>query len=357
MAAENTAGAGLVAPGAGVIHDIGYQTYDGPRFGRGRIAIALCWHSLRSAFGFGRGAKATIVRVLTLVSMCAPAVMNAVIVALGRSHARVVAYDTYAGTLRVLVLLVFIAAQAPELVSRDLRSRVLPLYFARPIRRSDYPAAKYAAFVLACLAMVDIPVLLLYVGTIFQVHGGAATWSHTMPPIPPFLLALIGALAVGPIVQVHGGAAIWSQARAGVPGLLVGLMWAVVLAAVGLALACVSGRRAFSTGAVAIFLFMPWTLTPVLTRISAATGPPGSGGRAVVGAQTSVAQVSAAAHLFGRISPFTVLDGVRQWLGGTSPGIVADPGRYGLAYGGMLLLFLAVSLAALVRRYSSVSVA
>ena len=33
-------------------------------------------------------------------------------------------------------------------------------------------------------------------------------------------------------------------------------MWAVVLAAVGLALACVSGRRAFSTGSVAIFLFM-----------------------------------------------------------------------------------------------------
>jgi ABC-2 type transport system permease protein len=324
MATEDTAGAGLVAPGAGVIHDIGYQTYDGPRFGRGKIAIALCWHSFRSAFGFGRGAKAKIVPVLTFVIMCAPAVINAVIMALGRSHNRVVDYDTYAGTLRVLVLLVFIAAQAPELVSRDLRSRVLPLYFARPIRRSDYPAAKYAAFVLACLAMIDIPVLLLYVGTIFQVHGGAA---------------------------------IWSQTRAAIPGLLVGLMWAVVLGAVGLALACVSGRRAFSTGAVAIFLFMTWTLTTVLTRISAAIGPPGPGGRGVVGAQTSAAQISAAAHLFGLISPFTVLDGVRQWLGGTSPGIVADPGRYGLAYGGMLLLFLAVSLAALVRRYSSVSVA
>jgi ABC-2 type transport system permease protein len=304
MATDDRAGAGLVAPGAGVIHDIGYQTYDGPRFGRGKIAIVLCLHSFRSAFGFGRGAKAKIVPVLTFVILCAPAVINAVIMALGQSHTRVVNYDTYVGTLRVFVLLVFIAAQAPELVSRDLRSRVLPLYFARPIRRPDYPAAKYAAFVLACLAMIDIPILLLYVGTIMQVHGGAA---------------------------------IWSQTRGAIPGLLVGLMWAVVLAAVGLALACVSGRRAFSTGAVAIFLFMTWTLTTVLTKIAAAAGPPG--------------------HLFGLISPFTVLDGVRQWLGGTSPGIVADPGRYGLAYGIMLLAFLGVSLAALVRRYSSVSVA
>ncbi len=310
-----------VLPGAatGVIHDIGYQTYDGPRFGRGKIALALTFHSLRSAFGIGRGAKAKIVPVLTFAIMCSPAVINAVIMALGRSHTRVVNYDTYVGTLRVLVLLVFMAAQAPELVARDLRSRVLPLYFARPIRRYDYPAAKYGAFVLACLAMVDIPVLLLYIGTIFQVHGGAA---------------------------------IWAQTRAVVPGLLVGLMWAVVLAAVGLALACVSGRRAFSAGSVAIFLFMTWTLTTVLNHIAETPGPRGHGGP-LGGAP----QVAGATHLFGLISPFTVVDGVRQWLGGTSPGIIANPGRYGIAYGVMLLVFLGVSLTALVARYNRVSIA
>jgi len=217
------------------------------------------------------------------------------------------------------VLLVFIAAQAPELVSRDLRSRVVPLYFARPIRRQDYPLAKYAAFVLALLAMIDIPVLLLYVGTIMQVHGGAAIWAET---------------------------------RALVPGLLVGLMWAVVLAAVGLALACVSGRRAFATGSAAIFLLVTWTLTTVLTRIVQTTGPHGSGTHLSSGQQVSMAE-----HLFGLISPFTVLDGVRQWLGGTSHGIVADPGGYGPVYGVMLVVFLAVGLAALVRRYTSASVA
>src|SRR5262249_56250207 len=104
--------------------------------------------------------------LITFLIMRAPAVITAVVMALSRSSARVVDYDTSTGTLRVLVLLVFMAAQAPELVSRDLRSRVLPLYFARPIRRQDYPLAKYGAFTLACLAMIDIPVLLLYIGTI-----------------------------------------------------------------------------------------------------------------------------------------------------------------------------------------------
>jgi len=303
------------AAGGGVIHDIGYRSYDGPRVGRRGIAAALCWQSLRAAFGFGRGAKAKIVPVIAFVIMCTPAVVNAIALALGRSHTPVVKYDTYVNTLRVLVTLLFVAVQAPELVARDLRSRVLPLYFARPIRRHDYPAAKYAAFVLACLAMIDIPVLLLYVGTIFQVHGGGQ---------------------------------IWTQTKAMIPGLLIGLMWSLVLAAIGLALASVSGRRAFSTGAVVIFLFLTWTLALVLTRIVQAPVRPVAGLRAH-------AAVPASAHLFGLISPYTVMDGVRQWLGGTNPGIVANPGKYGIAYGVMLLVFLGVSLGALFARYASVS--
>lgn len=309
MATEQLPGSPAGAA-AGVIHDIGYRTYDGPRLRRSQIVLALCWHSLRSAFGIRRGAKAKIVPVITFAIMCAPAVINAVVMALGRSHTRIVNYDTYVPQLRVLVLLIFIAAQAPELVARDLRSRVLPLYFARPIRRYDYPLAKYGAFVLALLAMIDIPVLLLYVGTIMQVHSGGA---------------------------------VWAQTRAVIPGLLVGLMWAVVLAAVGLALACVSGRRAFSTGSVAIFLFLTWTLAGVLTRIVESTAPPGV--------------PPPAARLFGLISPYTVLDGVREWLGGTNAGIVPQPRDYGVFYGLTLLVFLGVSLTALIARYSSASVA
>jgi len=226
-------------------------------------------------------------------------------------------------------MIIFIAAQAPELVSRDLRSHVLPLYFCRPLRRVDYPLAKLAAFVTACLAIIEIPVLLLYLGT---------------------------------IAQAHGGSAIWHQTRALIPGLLVGLMWAVLLAAIGLALASLSGRRAYATGAIAIYFFLSWILSGILIAVTqrnvirsvtpvhrVAHPPPGAIGPARIQVVTQVP--TTAAHLSGLVSPFTTLDGVRQWLGGTSPGPVPGVGHYGPLYGAMLLVLLAASLGSLAARY------
>jgi ABC-2 type transport system permease protein len=306
---------------SGVIHDIGYRRYTGRRLGRVQIIRALYWHSLRSAFGIGRGAKAKIVPVITFVVICLPAVANAVAVA--RGNARIVPYDTYLFQLRVVVMIVYIAAQAPELVSRDLRSHVLPLYFCRPLRRLDYPLAKLAAFVTACLAMIEIPLLLLYLGT---------------------------------IAQAHGGSAIWQQTKALIPGLLVGLMWAVLLAAIGLALASLSGRRAYATGAIAIYFFLTWILSEILIQVTqqnvvhAVAGPPGAPpGPHKFEAVTQVATTGT--HLSGLVSPFTTLDGVRQWLGGTSPGRPPGVGHYGPVYGALLLVLLAASLGGLAVRY------
>jgi ABC-2 type transport system permease protein len=306
----------------GVIHDIGYRRYTGRRLGRAQIVRALYWHSLRSAFGIGRGAKAKIVPVITFVVICLPAVANAVAVA--RGNARLVPYDTYTFQLRVVVMIIYIAAQAPELVSRDLRSHVLPLYFCRPLRRLDYPLAKLAAFVTACLAMIEIPLLLLYLGT---------------------------------IAQSHGGNAIWQQTKALIPGLLVGLMWAVLLAAIGLALASLSGRRAYATGAIAIYFFLTWILAGILisvtqrTVVHAAAPPPGAPPGSPQKFEIATQVATTGAHLTGLVSPFTTLDGVRQWLGGTSQGPVPGVGQYGPLYGAMLLVLLAASLAGLAVRY------
>ncbi len=316
-------------PAAGVIHDLGYRRYDGQRLGRAQIVRALAWHSLRSAFGIGRGVKAKIVPVVTFGIMCLPAVINAAAVALSSSHARIIPYDTYVPAVRVLVMTIFIAAQAPELVSRDLRSHVLPLYFARPVRRADYPLAKLAAFVLACLIMIEIPELLLYLGTVLQAHGVSA---------------------------------IWAQTRALTPGLLVGLMWAAVLATIGIALASFSGRRAYATGTIAIFFFLSWTLARLLSHIAARVGHVAAAGpgHLVAGKHVqlvAVKTIPAGVHLAGLISPFTTLDGVREWLGGTSAGIIPDPGGYGIAYGLMLLVFLGAAVGALIARYRKVGVA
>jgi ABC-2 type transport system permease protein len=296
---------------SGVIHDIGYRHYEGPRLGRAAIIRALGWHSLRSAFGIGRGAKAKIIPVIAFAIMCVPAVVNTVGVAQGGAQS--VYYDTYVFQLRVLVMIIFVAAQAPELVSRDLRSHVLPLYFSRPLRRLDYPLAKLGAFILACLALLEIPLLLLYLGEIGQVGGGAA---------------------------------IWAQTRALIPGLLVGLAWAVLLASTGLALASLSGRRAYATGSIAICFFLSWALAGLLRGIATGRGPV-TGGAGVA---------DAGARLSGLVSPFTVLDGLREWLGGTSPGPVPPPAGYGPLYGALFVLLLVAAAGGLAARYRKAGV-
>src|ERR1700760_2181980 len=288
---------------AGVIHDLGYQRYAGDRYGRPAIVRALAVYSLRSAFGLGRGARAKIIPISVFALMCLPSLINAVLVARGGSRA--FPYDVYSYPVRVVGMIIFLAAQAPELVSRDLRHRVLPLYFARPLRPADYPLAKLAALITASLILLDVPVLLLYVSTIVGVHGPGAVWHQTV-----LLL----------------------------PGLAVGLLWSVVLATLALAIASFSGRRAIATGAAAGFFFLTWVLSEVLGTVASGPG--------AVAASTTAAKVA------GLISPFTLLDGVRQWLGGTQPGQVPDPGAaWGTAYALLLIALVAAGLAALMTRY------
>jgi len=310
-----TTDGGAAAAGTGVIHDLGYRRYDGPRLGRAGIIRALAWHSFRSAFGIGRGAKAKIVPLLAFILMCLPAIVNAVAVAQHPGQAPVVDYDTYTFQLRTLVMLIFVAAQAPEMVSRDLRSHVLPLYYSRPMRRLDYPLAKYAAFTAACLLLVEIPLIILYAGNLLSASGGSG---------------------------------VWAQTRALIPGLGMGALWAILLAAIGLLLASFTGRRAYATGMIAIYFFLTWILARILVNIAqhgpGHVGPPG----------LVASSVPLSARLPGLISPFTVLDGVRQWLGGTNPGPIPNPGGAGVVYGLMFVLLLAVSLGGLAARYRKV---
>ena len=306
------AGPGRPAAAGGVIHDLGYQRYDGPRLGRQRIVAALAWHSFRSAFGFGRGVKAKVVPVIVMIAICLPAVVNAF--AMSRGNARLVDYDTYAPVLRDLTMTVFLAVQAPELVSRDLRSRVLPLYFSRPIKPGDYPLAKYLGFTAACLVVLEVPLLLLYAGS---------------------------------VVNVHGGAAVWAQTRALIPGLLLGVMWAVSLAAISLFLASLSARRGLATGAVAIAFLLTYTLAQILLQVETQSavnvGPRAPGGEPLVTLGEKVA---------GLFSPFTLFDGVRRWLGGTSMGDnVPKVGAFGAVYALVLIVLVALSLYGLAARY------
>jgi ABC-2 type transport system permease protein len=322
-----------LAGGGGVIHDIGYRKYGGQRVGRPQIVRALAIDGLRNSFGFGRGVKAKVFPALLFILMCLPAVVSIAAMALNPDNGRLISYDTYQSTLRPLVLLVFVALQAPNLVSGDLRYHTLPLYFARPISRADYPVAKLIGFTTACLAMVEIPLLILWAGTISQVHGASAVWHETT--------------ALG-------------------PGLLYGAAWSVLFASIGLVLASSTGRRVFAICAVAIPLFVTWILATLLSHIGLQTFRSVGGG-----------QVPALASLAGLLNPATVLGGVTDWFGsapkvfygnfagpggpsgGGPPGaqMVHLVGHFGPAYGAMFVLMLAAAVLGLLARYRRVGIA
>ena len=326
MSADASAAAGrLASPAAdsgGVIHNIGYRRYDAARLGRAQIVRALIWHSFRAAFGIGRGAKAKIFPILLFTLMCLPAIVNAIGLALNPGSQPAVTYDGYTPQLRTVAMLIFVALEAPNLVSSDLRNHTLPLYFARPIRRIDYPVAKLVAFVLACLAMIEIPLLLLYLGNATQQHSPSQVWEQT--------------LQLG-------------------PGLLYGAAWAVLLASIGLLLAATTGKRVYAICAIGIPLFFSFILATVLAHI----------GTQAFGPAASVGQPSALSSLAGLISPFTLLGGVLRWLqaapvpGGlpVHPFVATTVGNYGPLYGAVFLILTVAAITGLIARYRKVGVA
>ena len=62
---------------AGVIHDIGYRHYDGPRLGRWHSMRAVYVQSLRGVYGIGRPARAKVLPFLLVAIISAPALISA----------------------------------------------------------------------------------------------------------------------------------------------------------------------------------------------------------------------------------------------------------------------------------------
>jgi ABC-2 type transport system permease protein len=175
----------------GVIHDIGYQRYTGVRLGRGYAARSLFTHGVRTVFGFGRSAKAKIFPWFVVGILFVVATVDVAV----RSQTNVMPITYLSFTNNVTLLLVFfVAAAAPELLSRDLRSNVLPLYFSRPLRRTDYAWAKFAALVTALWLIIAGPLLLIFIGGAFSLP----TWHQRGHEFGDFL----GGLGLGAICAV-----------------------------------------------------------------------------------------------------------------------------------------------------------
>jgi ABC-2 type transport system permease protein len=287
-----------VAPQTSVIHDIGYQRYTGPRLGRWYANRSLYEHSVRAAFGIGRGAKAKIFPWLIIGIVLLVAVV--VIAFRSISGQTLMSYRQYAAGLSYPVML-FLAIVAPELVSRDIRDRTLPLYFSRPLARTDYALAKYAALVTAVLALLAVPQILIYIGAVFtRTDGFSGAWKE------------LGDLG---------------------PGLGSTLIRALVLASISLLVASLTGRRAFAAAfVVGVFL----VTSPIVGILS------------VLGNDT-------VKNLAFMANPMFLMLGLEQWIFGVENNNELPIGDYGPVYGAGALILLAGSVGLLLLRYRKVA--
>lgn len=286
----------------GAIYDLGYRGYDGPRLGRPAAVSTLFWASLRAAFGLKRSGRAKIVPWGLSAFMVAPAGVVVAISALVPGAPTPFSYDDYLWNLGILVA-IFVAAQAPELVSSDQRQHVLSLYFSHALLRSDYALAKLGAFAAALFALALVPMLVLFVGRVLLAADVPQAFGEQLANLP----------------QVIGAP----------------LIFALPLAALGMAIASYTPRRAYATGAI-IAAFI----------VTAAVG-------AILGEETS----GTLARLAPLIDPFVIIDGTRDWLVGASisESPVHDSGLALWWFGAIELAVVLVGTAAVVWRYRRIA--
>jgi ABC-2 type transport system permease protein len=148
---------------AGSIYDLGYKRYEGARLGRRHAIWALYIYSVRGVFGIGRSLSSKVGPIGLAIIALLPAVVQLGVAAIAPEDIEVVEPEEYYGFIQI-VLAVFCAVVAPELVGRDQRTQTLSLYFSRALRRQDYALAKLAALVTGLLAITVIPQVIMFVG-------------------------------------------------------------------------------------------------------------------------------------------------------------------------------------------------
>ncbi|WP_405389708.1 ABC transporter permease [Streptomyces sp. NBC_01102] len=285
------------------IHNIGYRSYDGARLGRAYARRSLFSQSLRGSFGLGRSAKSKVLPMLLCGVMCMVAlILVAVAMATPSMTKLPIKYTAFAIYLQAVIGL-FIASQAPQSVSRDLRFKSVPLYFSRPIERLDYVVAKFAAMASALLILTGLPLVILYVG------------------------ALLAKFDLG------------DQTKGFAQGMVSVALLSVLFAGLGLVVAALTPRRGFGVAAVIAVLTITYGAVSTVQAIAWETGSTG------------------AITWLGLFSPITLIDGVQTaFLGASSafPGGEGPGAAAGVAYLIVVLALVVGSYAVLMRRYRRV---
>jgi len=284
------------------IHNIGYRTYDGPRLGRSYATRSLYSQSLRGAYGLGRSVKSKVLPMLLFVVMCVPAAIMVAVAVATKANDLPVDYTRYAIIMQAVISL-YVASQAPQSVSRDLRFKTVPLYFSRPIETADYVRAKYAALATAMFVLTAAPLIVLYVG------------------------ALLAKLDFADQTKGFG------------QGLVSVALLSLLFAGIGLVIASITPRRGFGIAAVIAVLTISYGAVSTVQAIADAQGSSG------------------AIPWIGLFSPVTLIDGLQSaFLGASSafPGAVGPSNGEGVVYVLAVLGLIAASYGLLMRRYKKV---
>ncbi|MCK4961610.1 MAG: hypothetical protein KAS19_03945, partial [Anaerolineales bacterium] len=204
---------------AGSIYDLGYKRYEGARLGRRHAIWALYIYSVRGVFGIGRSLSSKVGPMGLAVIAFLPAVVWLAIAAIAPTEEEIEIFrpEDYYFIIQI-VLVIFCAVVAPELVGRDQRTHTLSLYFSRALRRQDYALAKFAALTTGMLAITVIPQVIMFVGNGLTVSDFGDYLQDKWRDLPSIL---------GSAILLSG-----------------------FIAAIGLVIAAQTPRRAYSTVAI-----------------------------------------------------------------------------------------------------------
>ncbi|MET8687621.1 ABC transporter permease subunit [Streptomyces sp. NPDC004732] len=284
------------------IHNIGYRNYDGQRLGRAYARRSLFSQSLRGAYGLGRSAKSKVLPMILFAVMCLPAAIMVAVAVATKADDLPLDYTRYAIVMQAVISL-FLAAQAPQTVSRDLRFKTVPLYFSRPIERGDYVLAKFTAMTSALFVLTAAPLLVLYVG------------------------ALLAKLDFA------------DQSAGFAQGLVSVALLSLLFSGIALVISAITPRRGFGIAAVIAVLTITYGAVSTVQAIAYDQGS------------------TDAITWLGLFSPITLIDGVQTaFLGATSafPGGEGPSSGVGVVYVLVVLGLIAGCYGALMRRYRKV---
>ena len=156
---------------AGTVFDIGYQRYEGAREGRNRAITAVFKDGVRIALGLGRGPRAKVlpwffIAVLGIIALVMAIVIGAAERLGGPGSAAQLNLPDHNDYYAIVSMIVFVFAAivAPELLTRDKREGSINLYLVRPLTSTDYLVARWSAFLAVMTVAAWIPQFILLMG-------------------------------------------------------------------------------------------------------------------------------------------------------------------------------------------------